>query len=77
MEKVKPSDIRAYAATLNAKERAQYLDEVITAIYDSVKVDNPEGDGLDGRWGPQREGIGKVLDKAKDWEEEVLKRKLS
>lgn len=53
MEKVKASNIRAYAATLNAEERAAYLEEVITAIYNSVKFDNPEGEGLDGSWGSE------------------------
>lgn len=51
-----------------AKERADLLVEVIQAVYDDVKFRHPEGEGLDGRDGPQREGIGVVLGAAKDYQ---------
>lgn len=51
-----------------AKERADLLVEVAQLIYDDVKFRHPEGEGLDGRDGPQREGIGVVLGAAKDYQ---------
>lgn len=54
-----------------AKERADLLVEVIQAVYDDVKFRHPEGEGLDGRDGPQRVGIGVILDAAKDYQVEA------
>ena len=55
-----------------AKERANLLVEVAQLIYDDVKFRHPEGEGLDGRDGPQRAGIGVVLGAAKDYQLKVL-----
>lgn len=54
-----------------AKERADLLVEVIQAVYDDVKFRHPEGEGLDGRDGPQRAGIGVILGAAKDYQLKV------
>jgi len=54
-----------------AKERADLLVEVIQVVYDDVKFRHPEGEGLDGRDGPQRAGIGVILDAAKDYQVEA------
>ena len=54
-----------------AKERADLLVEVIQTVYDDVKFRHPEGEGLDGRDGPQRRGIGVILDAAKDYQVEA------
>lgn len=67
------NQIRKCAAGLTKQQRADALVDVVRAIYESVKFDNPEGDGLDGRWGPEREGIGKVVDAAENWRKSLFR----
>jgi hypothetical protein len=53
--------MRELAASLSPERRADLLLEVNQAIYNAVKLDNPEGGGLDGRDGPERMSLAVVV----------------
>lgn len=69
--------MRELAARLNPERRADLLLEVTHAIYNAVKLDNPEGGGLDGRDGPERMSLAVVVDAAQDYHHETYQRQLS
>lgn len=48
------------------QQRAQLLEEISFAVYDHVKFHAPEGEGLDGRDGPERRSLGLVVDRARE-----------
>lgn len=50
----------------NPSSRAELAEFCIETIYKFVKFNRSEGEGLDGRDGPERQGLGIVLDAAKD-----------
>ena len=60
----KAREIRQLAAQLDMRGRAMLAVECVRGIYDAVKFDNPEGEGLDGRDGPERRGLGRLCDAA-------------
>ncbi|EBG3215788.1 hypothetical protein FIS27_17870 [Salmonella enterica subsp. enterica] len=39
---------------------------LLSKIYDFVKFNRPEGEGLDGRDGPERQSLAKVVDAVED-----------
>lgn len=55
--------------------RAELLRDLIRDVYDFVKFDRPEGGGLDGRNGPERESLGLIVDAAEDHYFNMLKLK--
>lgn len=59
--------MRALAAQSTEIETAEGLREVIHELYDMTKFDRPGGEGLDGTDGPERRGIGYILDMAEDY----------
>lgn len=71
-----PSIATALAAELQVStpiQRAELLDDFAQAVYDHVKFRAPEGGGLDGRDGPERDGLGIVLAAAHDHAYETRK----
>ncbi len=48
------------------QQRAQLLEAISLAIYDHVKFHVPEGEGFDGRDGPERRSLGLVVSRARD-----------
>lgn len=56
--------VREHAASLDAQGRAQLLEDLTRAVYEAVKFDHPEGGGFDGRDGPERTALARVLDAA-------------
>lgn len=49
-----------------AVARADITRSLVKQIYDFVKFNRPEGQGLDGMTGPERESLGQVLDAAEN-----------
>lgn len=45
-------------------ERAELAAALMRAVYDHVKFRQPEGQGLDGREGPERRALAAVVDAA-------------
>lgn len=62
--RAKAREVRQLAAQLDSRGRAMLAVECVRGIYDAVKFDNPEGEGLDGRDGPERRGLGRLCDAA-------------
>ncbi|EMG8712993.1 MULTISPECIES: hypothetical protein [Enterobacteriaceae] len=58
--------------TLNEAEndspvaRAELARFLVKTIYNFVKMERPEGEGLDGRDGPERRSMGKIVDAAEN-----------
>jgi len=50
----------------SASSRAELAEFFVETIYKFVKFNRSEGEGLDGRDGPERQGLGEVLDAAKN-----------
>lgn len=50
----------------SASSRAELAEFCVETIYKFVKFNRSEGEGLDGRDGPERQGLGEVLDAAKN-----------
>lgn len=71
------SQMRSAAAHLTPERRADLLLEVIQGIYNAVKLDNPEGAGLDGRDGPERMSLAAVVDAAQDHHHETYQRQFA
>lgn len=57
-------EVRQLAAQMDRRGRAMLVVECVRGVYDAVKFDNPEGGGLDGRDGPERNGLGRLCDAA-------------
>lgn len=51
----------------NRKSRSELVTYLVENVYKFVKFERPEGGGLDGRDGPERQGIANVVDAAKDY----------
>ena len=68
------ADTRRLAARLDAQGRSDLLVAVTEAIYNAVKHDHPEGEGLDGRDGPERRSLGSVADAARDHQDNAYQR---
>ncbi|YCI30840.1 hypothetical protein M1E08_08400 [Erwinia sp. PK3-005] len=51
--------------------RAELIEHCVERIYKFVKFERPEGEGLDGRDGPERQAIAKLVDAAKDYKFDV------
>ncbi|RBO83165.1 hypothetical protein DE149_1219 [Micrococcus sp. KT16] len=58
---------RALAVESTELETAAGLREVIHQVYEMTKFDRPGGEGLDGKDGPERRGIGYIRDMAEDY----------
>lgn len=71
------AQMREMAARLTPERRAELLLEVTQGIYDSVKLDNPEGGGLDGRDGPERMSLAAVVDAAQNHHHTTYQRQLA
>jgi len=56
-------------------DRARLAMLLVESVYKFVKFKRPGGEGLDGRDGAERQGLAKVVDAAKDYEFEALKKK--
>jgi len=50
----------------SASSRAELAEFCVETIYKFVKFNRSEGEGPDGRDGPERQGLGEVLDAAKN-----------
>jgi hypothetical protein len=50
----------------SASSRAELAEFCVETIYKFVKFNRSEGEGLDGRDGPERQGLGEVLYAAKN-----------
>lgn len=72
----KGAEMRELAARLSPERRADLLLEITQGIYNAVKLDNPEGGGLDGRDGPERMSLAAVVDAAQDHHHETYQRQL-
>lgn len=66
--------VRAAARDLTPVQRAALAREIVGGLYDSVKFDNPEGGGIDGRDGPERDGLGTLVAAAEDHYHAMLRR---
>lgn len=55
--------------------RAEFVRDLIRVVYDFVKFERSEGGGLDGRDGPERQGLADVLDAAENHYFNMLERK--
>lgn len=71
------AEMRSIAARLTPDRRADLLLEVTQGIYNAVKLDNPEGGGLDGRDGPERMSLAAVVDAAQDHHHTTYQRQLA
>lgn len=49
---------------LTRAQRARLIEDLIREVYEYVKLHDPEGEGLDGRDGPERRGLGELVDAA-------------
>lgn len=58
--------VKEALAVSTPDDRAELAEEISQAIYDWTKFEEPGGEGLDGRDGPERRSLGKWLDVAKD-----------
>ena len=58
------TELAGLCSTLTAPQRARLVEDVVRAAYDHVKLHDPEGEGLDGRNGPERRGLGQLVDEA-------------
>lgn len=52
--------------------RANLIEHCVETIYKFVKFERPEGEGLDGRDGPERQAIAELVDAAKNYKFDVL-----
>lgn len=57
---------QALKVTEDPIARADLLRNFVKDVYDFVKKNRPEGEGLDGKDGPERRSLGKILDEAED-----------
>ncbi|MBN7122860.1 hypothetical protein BSU01_14240 [Erwinia billingiae] len=57
----------------NAVARAETIRSLVKQVYDFVKFNRPEGQGLDGMTGPERESLGKIVDAAENHYFNMLK----
>lgn len=71
------AQMREVAARLTPERRADLLLEVVQGIYHAVKLDNPEGGGLDGRDGPERMSLAAVADAAQEHHHTTYQRQLT
>ena len=53
--------VKAALQNTTPRQRADLLDALVQAVYDHVKFEAQGGGGLDGRDGPEREALAKVL----------------
>ena len=60
----------------NPKFRAELVENLVRTVYDFVKKERPEGEGLDGRDGPERRGLAEVVDAAIDHKFNMLEKSL-
>lgn len=56
--------LRTEIAPLTILQRAELLQDLVNAFYEGSKFDYPGGEGLNGKNGPEREGIGEILNAA-------------
>lgn len=56
--------VRAALQDSTAESRAELVEEVARALYAHTKFQAPGGEGLDGRDGPERTSLGRVLTEA-------------
>ena len=50
----------------NPVARAELARTLVKKVHDFVKFNRPEGEGLDGRDGPDRQSLAKIVDAAED-----------
>lgn len=55
--------------------RAELVRFFVKTIYNFVKMDRPEGEGLDGRDGPERRSMGHIVDAAENHYFNMIKEK--
>lgn len=58
-------------------KRAKLVTFFVEEIYKHVKFNCPGGEGLDGRDGPERQGLAAVVDAAKDYEFAAMQREFA
>ncbi|MGP5700888.1 hypothetical protein ACTXPA_18475 [Glutamicibacter arilaitensis] len=68
---INQQQLRGELASLTPSERADLLQETVNTFYDGAKFDYPGGEGLDGKDGPERRGIGEVLNAAVDYADDA------
>lgn len=61
----------------NPISRAELAESLVKHIYDFVKFERPEGEGLDGRDGDERRSLAKVVDASIDHKFRMLEIKHS
>lgn len=62
----------------NPAKRAELIRYIMReCIYDFVKHERPEGQGFDGKWGPEREALAKFVDNAEDYYFECKSKELN
>lgn len=59
----------------NPLARADIARFLVKTVYDFVKFNRPEGEGLDGRDGPERRSLANIVDAAEDHYSEMLAEK--
>ncbi|MDN6428581.1 hypothetical protein [Acidipropionibacterium jensenii] len=60
-------EVEMYAVAASTPiQRAELVLELTRAVYDAVKTHHPQDEGLDGRDGPERRSLGKIVDAAYD-----------
>ncbi|WP_308341886.1 hypothetical protein [Serratia marcescens] len=57
----------------NPIARAELTRFLVKTIYNFVKMERPEGEGLDGRDGPERRSMGKIVDAAENHYFDMIK----
>lgn len=59
----------------NPIARAELTRFLVKTVYDFVKFNRPEGEGLDGRDGPERRSLADIVDAAEDHFSAMLEEK--
>ncbi|MEA3773432.1 hypothetical protein VBK73_22850 [Enterobacter hormaechei] len=59
----------------NPVKRAEVVRELVKEVYNFVKFNRPEGEGLDGRDGPERQSLAKIVDATENHYYEMLEQK--
>lgn len=59
-------DLVGLSQSLTRAQRARLIEDLIRVNYEQVKNYAPEGQGLDGRDGPERRGLAQLVDEATD-----------
>lgn len=58
-------------------KRADLARNLVKEIYDFVKFHRPEGEGLDGRDGPERQSLANIVDAAENHYYQMLEQNIN